>query len=96
MLWPQPWPSPGKRVVLGEDADPRAVRPEAAGKPAADGGGQAPGRVLHGVPVPGDRLGKPRRRLVLLERRLRVGVDAVGQLEDLVPAPPPWRPPRWP
>ena len=76
----------GQRVVLGEDPDPRAVarRARRAGS-AADRGGEAAGRML-------DRrsrgarsdLGDPGRGLVLLERGLRVGVDPVRQLEDLV------------
>ena len=73
-----------QRVVLGEDADPRPVPAPAAGQPAADGRREAAGRMLHREAVAGDGLGDPARRLVLLERRLRVGVDPVGQVEDLV------------
>ena len=75
---------PGQRVVLGEDPDPRAVAAAAAGPRGADRRGQAAGRVLDLEAVGAQRVGDPRRRLDLLERRLGVGVDPVRQVEDLV------------
>ena len=85
VLWPQPWPRPGQRVVLGEDADPRAVAAAAAALTRPDGRREAAGRVLApSNPWRASDLGDPGRRLVLLEGRLRVGVDPVRQVEDLV------------
>ena len=42
-------------------------------------------RVLDLEPVFPQDLGDPGGRLVLLEGRLRVGVDAVGEVDDLLP-----------
>ena len=84
MLWPQPWPRPGQRVVLGEDPDPRAVGPEATGEATADRRVEAADGVLDGVAVTADDLRHPAGGLVLLEGRLGVRVDAVRQVEDLV------------
>ena len=77
-------PEPGQRVVLGEDPDPRAVAAAPAAPDGADRGGQAAGRELDLEPVPGEDLRDRRGRVVLLERRLGVGVDPVRELEDLV------------
>ena len=76
MLWPQPWPRPGQRVVLGEERDPRPVGPAPAGEPAADRGREAAGRVLHLEPRGADRVGDTLGGVVLLEGGLGVGVDA--------------------
>ena len=70
-------------VVLGEDADARAVAAAAARMDGPDGRREAAGRMLDLEPVVAQDLGDPRRGLVLLERRLRVGVDPMRQLEDL-------------
>ena len=74
---------PGKRVVLGEDPDPRPI----AGSPAergADGGREAAGRVLDGEPVTCQGLRHPGGGVRLLEGRFRVGVDPMRQVDDLV------------
>ncbi len=73
-----------QRVVLREDADPRPIGSEAAGQPAAYGGGEAAGRVLHEEAVGGDRRRDPRRRAMLLEGGLRVGMDRPRERQDLV------------
>ena len=75
----------GQGVVLGEDPDPRPGPTASATEDAAHRGRQPAGRMRDRVPVAGDRLGHPCRRLLFLERHLRVRVDPVGQLDDLVP-----------
>ena len=70
-------------VVLGEDADARPVTAAAAGMDGPDRGREAARRMLDLEPVVAQDLGDPRRGLVLLEGRLRVGVDPMRQLEDL-------------
>ena len=79
-------PETGQRVVLGEDPDARTIGAEPAGDPAADRGLEAAGGMLDGVPVAADGLGDPGGGLALLERGLGVGMDPMGQGEDLVPA----------
>ena len=52
---------------------------------ARDGGGQPAGGMDDVVAVAAQDVGDPGRGVVLLESGLRVGMDAVGQVEDLVP-----------
>ena len=75
----------GQGVVLGEDADPRSLPAQPAGEDGPDGRLEAAGGVLDDEAVAGDRLGHPAGGLALLEGRLGIGVDPVGQLEDLGP-----------
>ena len=70
-------------VVLGEDPDARAVA-ATTGERRPDRRRQAARRVLDLEPVFPQDLGDPGGRLVLLECRLRVGVDAVREVDDLV------------
>ena len=72
-----------QRVVLGEDPDARAVAAATAATGRPDRRREAARRMLDGEPVTAQDLGDPGRRLVLLEGRLRVGVDPVGEVEDL-------------
>ena len=74
----------GKRVVLGEDPDPRPVAAAPAAQRGADGRLETPGRSRDLVAVGSQPLGDPARGLALLERRLGVRVDPMGQVEDLV------------
>ena len=76
---------PGQRVVLGEDPDPRpGARRVRRARIARIAVGRLPAGCSTVEPVPGERLGDPGRGVVLLEGRLRVGVDPVRQVEDLV------------
>ena len=75
-----------QRVVFRQDADPRTVRAEPAAEPAANRGRQAPGRVLHGIAVSGDRFRDARGGAMLLEGGLGIGVDRVRQRQDLAAA----------
>ena len=84
VLWPQPWPRPGQRVVLGEDPDPRAVAGPTAGEWRGPRSRRLPAGCSTANPWRAQGLGDPGRGLALLERRLRVGVDPVRQLDDLV------------
>ena len=74
----------GQGVVLGQDPDPRAVAAAAAAAGRPDRRREAARRVLDREPVRAQDLGDPGRGLVLLERRLRVGVDPMRQVDDLV------------
>ena len=82
---PAPVAEARERVVLREDADARAIAAATAAERRAHGGGEPPGGPLDGVPMRGDHLRDALRRPVLLERGLGVRVDAVGEVEDLVP-----------
>ena len=73
-----------QRVVLGEDPDAWAVT-ATTGARRPDRRREAARRVLDLESVFSEDLGDPRGRLMLLEGRLRVGVDAVGEVDDLVP-----------
>ena len=73
----------GQRVILGEDADPRPIPTLTARQAPPDCRFQPTRGLLHREPVTGDRLADPGGRLSLFERRLGIGVDAVGQVEDL-------------
>ena len=74
-----------QRVVLGEDADPRAVA--ADGRRAAWRGPRSPGCPPDARPR---TRGAPRisatqaAAVMLLERRLGIGVDPVREVDDLV------------
>ena len=85
VLWPQPWPRPGQRVVLGEDRDPRRPPAAAAGQPAPDRRLEA---SRPDAPPRSRVCAGPRRtqvgRLALLERRLGMRVDPVREIEELV------------
>ena len=75
VLWPQPWPRPGRasysaRIPIRGPAPPRPPAED-----SAHGGRQPAGRMLDRVAVAGDRLGHPCRGMLLLERHLR---DARG------------------
>ena len=72
----------GRRTRRGSRSAGRRRRGHRAGRRGRRW--QAAGRVLDGVPVAGQRFGDPGRGVVLLERRLGVGVDPVRQVEDLV------------
>ena len=75
---------PGKRVVLGEDPDPRS-RPAPTAPPRRPDRGLEPARrVLDLEPVAAEDVRDPAGRLAFLERRLGVGVDGVREPDDLV------------
>ena len=63
----------------------RGPSPRPPGSVARTAVAQAARRVLDLEPVFPEDLGDPGGRLMLLEGRLRVGVDAVGEVDDLVP-----------
>ena len=73
----------GKGVVLGEDPDPRPVGAPSATLRRTDRGGEGARGKLHGVAVPGEDVSHPGGRLVLLECRLGMRVDLVGEPQDL-------------
>ena len=80
-----------ERVVLGEDPDARAGgaatgrrRGLAAASNRPDRRLQAARRMGHLESVAGQDLGDPGGRPDLLECRLRAGMDAVREVEDLV------------
>ena len=85
VLWPQPWPRPGSASYSARTPirGPSAPRPPVS-RPRTRRG-EAPRRVLHRVPVAGDRLRDPGSRLDLLEGRLGVRVDPMREVQDLVP-----------
>ncbi len=87
---------PGQGVVLGEDPDTRAGALAATREGGPDGGRQAARRMLHGEPALAQDVGDPGRGLDLLEGRLRVGVDAMRQLDDERRGRPRRRRPRGP
>ena len=76
---------PGQRVVFGEDPDPRTITAATTAEGPAHRRRKTSRRVLHGEAVPGQDLCDPGRRVMLLEGRLWVGVDPVGETDDLVP-----------
>ena len=78
-----PVPETRQRVVLGEDPDPWPARAASAASCGPDRGRQAPGRPLDVEPVAGQDLRDPSGGVVLLERRLRIGMDPVREVEDL-------------
>ena len=85
VLWPQPWPSPGRASYSARTP----IRGAAAPRPPAQTGRARPSRAGRPDARPRSRGARSvsaiqPRRLVLLERRLRVGVDPMGQVEDLV------------
>ena len=82
---PTAMPESGQRVVFGQDPDSWPGAGLAAPEDPPDGGRQAAGGMVDGVAMPGDGLGDPGRGLALLEGGLGVGMDPMGQLEDLGP-----------
>ena len=78
-------PETGQGVVFGQDPDPRTVPAATTRERRPDRGRERAGRLLDHEAVTGQDLGHPGGGLVLLERRLGVGVDPVRQVEDLGP-----------
>ena len=74
---------PRQRVIFGKHRDPRPLRSAAARKASPDRRREAADRVLDVIAMAPDRGGDPGRSLDLLDRRLRIGVDPVRQLQDL-------------
>ena len=74
----------GQGVVLGEDPDPRALARAAARHPSPDRRLEPARRSLDLEAVGRERLRHGRRGVLLLERRLGMGVDPMRQIEDLV------------
>ena len=81
-LCPQPWPRPGSASYSARIADSCTLA-SPAGHARAQRGRQPADWKLDGVAVTGQGLCHPRGCLVLLEGRLRVGVDALRELDDL-------------
>jgi hypothetical protein len=79
---PQSW----KGVVFGEDSDPRPVATASAAPDRADGRSEAARGMLDREPMATEHLRDPGRGLDFLERGLRVRMDPVGEIDDLVPA----------
>jgi hypothetical protein len=74
-----PVPDPRQRVVLGEDGEPGSAL-AAAG---AEGRLQAADAPLQGKALAFEVVGEPARGLLLLERDLRVGVNAKAEFDEL-------------
>ena len=85
VLWPQPWPRPGSASYSAR----MPIRGPSAPRPPVRRPRTAVSRLPTGCstvnPWRADRVGDPGRGLPLLEGRLGVRVDAVRQVEDLVP-----------
>jgi hypothetical protein len=73
----------GQGVVLGAHGDMQWTRPG----PGGEGGGQLADAHVDGEAPLGQRPGHPGRGPLLLPLDLRMGVDAVGEGDEMVPGP---------
>src|SRR3954469_8299291 len=77
---------PRQGVVLRKDPYPWFRAAATPPLHRTDSRREATSGVLDLESVPAEDVGDPRRRVMLLERRFGVGVDAVREVDDLVPS----------
>src|SRR4051794_13795385 len=77
---------PRQGVVLRKDPDPWFRAAATTPLHRTDSRREATSGILDLESVPAEDVGDPRRRVMLLERRFGVGVDAVREVDDLVPS----------
>ena len=84
VLWPQPWPRPGSASYSARIPIRGPSPPTTAAAHGPDRRREAARRVLDLEAVGPQCLGDPGRGLVLLERGLRIRMDPMRQVDDLV------------